>query len=90
MQTKFKYLYKTDSDTGYRYVYRILSETDTHMETSVPLFVCWGSTFKRWSKPKLITKKYLQQRKFIPLPQTIADLYDGIKKDDSTEVLFQN
>lgn len=72
---------------GMRYVYRITNKTPDKYEVQVPLFVCWGSTFARWSKPKLLTKKYIEGR-CTKLDEQIAKRYRDIKKGQSTNVLF--
>lgn len=70
-----------------RYVYRIVDSTPTHYMVQVPFFSCWGSTFARWSKPKPITKTYLN-KKCTLLPPELSTKYDNIKKGQSTSVLF--
>jgi hypothetical protein len=81
------YVYYTVNE--YRYVFRIIDQPLTKCYiVQVPMFMCWGSTFARWSKEKAITKKYLD-RKCTLLPEHIADRYRNLKKNDPTTILFE-
>lgn len=70
-----------------RYVYRVLSVTDDKYEVQVPYFTCWGSTFARWGKSKMLTKKYLEKHCTV-LSDDIAQRYKDIKRGQNTSVLF--
>ena len=85
-----KYLY-TEKD-GTRSVYRIDGQNATHFTVSVPLFVCWGSTFHGWGRTREISKAYINRQKaspYIEMPKEMARKYDKIKKGDSSSVLFK-
>lgn len=80
------YMYKEAED--YRRVYRILEETTTHFVVDQPFFTHFGNKFSCWRKKKQISKKWLEQRKFVIMPQHLAKKYDAIKQYESTAVLF--
>jgi len=70
-----------------RYVFRIAGVTKKHYYVQVPLFVCWGSTFARWSPVKKLTREYIEKKCEL-LPKKTAQRYVDIKKGDSTKKLF--
>jgi hypothetical protein len=80
------YIFRTVE--GMRYVYRVMKANETHYEVQCPYFVCWGSTFARWSPNQSRTKKYIEKN-FTLLPDDIAKRYAEIKKDQPTSILFK-
>jgi hypothetical protein len=75
-----------DEDT--RFVRRIVEVQSDKYLVSDPLFTCWGSTFARWSRPKPITKQYMEKM-FTPMQDVqMITRYLDIKRGQSTSVLF--
>jgi len=70
-----------------RYVVRVVSKTPTHYTIERPLFVCWGSTFKRWGQVSTVTKKYVE-RKFKVMPDELAAKYKAIQQNQPSSFLF--
>ena len=85
--TQMNYLIKTDSE-GYRHVYRIESESQSHYAVTNPLFNCFGSVFNTYGRKRTITRKWVERNGYVKMDPTLAKKYDAIKKGDSCEVLY--
>jgi hypothetical protein len=71
-----------------RYVVRVVKASKNRATIERPLFVCFGSAFKRWGQKATVRQEYLA-RTFQLMPVKLRQRYERIRDGESTDKLFK-